>query len=86
MNTFELEIITPEQKVFQGTTHSLIVPAKKGYLGVMAEHAPFICLLDEGEITVRKDKGELSFQISKGFMETTPKKTIILADNIKPLP
>jgi F-type H+-transporting ATPase subunit epsilon len=85
MKTFELEIITPEQKVFQGTTNSLIVPAEKGYLGIMAGHAPFICLLNEGKITIRNDKNDLSFQISKGFIEATPHKTTILANNIKKL-
>lgn len=82
MRTFELEIITPERMVFKGKSHSLIVPAYRGYLGIMAGHAPFICALAKGQVTIRKEDGDISFRLNGGFMETTPAKTTILADEI----
>lgn len=82
MKTFEVEIITPEETVFKDKVYSLIVPAYEGYLGVMAGHAPFICILSRGKITLRLEKGEHLFFISGGVMETTPFKTTILAEAI----
>jgi F-type H+-transporting ATPase subunit epsilon len=51
----ELSILTPQQNVFSGLVRSLVVPAYEGYLGVLTEHAPFICLLKNGRITARAD-------------------------------
>lgn len=92
MNTFNLEIITPEEVTFRGKTFSLIVPGYRGYLGVMAGHAPFICALKQGMITVRQELPaneqmgslceDITFQLTSGFMETTPSKTTILAEKI----
>jgi F0F1-type ATP synthase epsilon subunit len=53
MKVFELEIITPERKVFKGNPYSLIVPAYEGYLGIMANHAPFLGILQPGKVTIR---------------------------------
>ena len=83
MKTFDLEIITPEETVFKGQTHSLIVPAYFGYLGIMAGHAPFICGLSNGKAIVRRPEGDVFVAINGGFMETTPQKTVILADEAK---
>lgn len=95
MNTFDLEIITPEEIAFRGKVYSLIVPAYEGYLGVMAGHAPFICALKEGMITIRQESlpnegregapvKDAFFQLDNGFMEITPSKTTILAEKISP--
>lgn len=90
VNTFDLEIVTPEEIAFRGKAYSLIVPSYEGYLGVMAGHAPFICALKEGIITIRQEvsqenpsKKDVSFRLSSGFMETTSSKTTILADKIR---
>ena len=80
IRTFDLEIITPEETVFKGKVYSLIVPAYYGYLGVMAGHAPFISSLAHGKITVRQDEGDIFFNLTGGFMETIPVKTVILAE------
>lgn len=56
MRQFEVEIITPDQAVFKGRTHSLIVPAYEGYLGVMAGHSPFMGLLTAGRVTIRSNE------------------------------
>ena len=83
MKSFELEIITPERIVFKGNSYSLVVPAYKGYLGVMAGHAPFISALGQGKIIVRQEGNDIAFTVNGGFMETTPAKTTILADRIE---
>ncbi|MBI4834720.1 MAG: ATP synthase F1 subunit epsilon [Planctomycetes bacterium] len=85
MKSFEIEIITPEKMVFKGSAQSLIVPAHKGYLGVLVGHAPFIAALNAGKVTVRPDgqKDEHVFTITGGMMETTPTKTTILADSVE---
>lgn len=79
---FKLEIVTPEKVFLSEEVESLVVPAHNGYLGVMADHAPLLCLLKAGEITV-KNGGERFFAISSGFMEVAANRVIVLADAVE---
>ena len=78
---FKTEIVTPERLVFSEEIESLIIPAERGYLGVLAGHAPLLCTLKPGEVTIRGDKGDLHFATSGGFMEVTPGKAVLLTES-----
>jgi F-type H+-transporting ATPase subunit epsilon len=82
---FKVEIVTPEKLVFSEEAESLVVPAERGYLGVLAGHAPLLCTLLPGEIVIRGDKGELHFATSGGFMEVTPQKASLLTESAEEL-
>jgi len=78
---FRVEIVTPEKIVFSEDVESLIVPAERGYLGVLAGHAPLLASLQPGEVTLRGDRGELHFATGGGFMEVTPQKASLLTES-----
>lgn len=78
---FRTEIVTPEKVVFSEEIESLVIPAERGYLGVLAGHAPLLCTLRPGAITIRGDRGEQHFSTSGGFMEVTPAKAVLLTES-----
>jgi F-type H+-transporting ATPase subunit epsilon len=79
---FKTEIVTPERLVFSEEIESLVVPAERGYLGVLAGHAPLLATLQPGEITIKGSaKGELHFATSGGFVEVTPGKAVLLTES-----
>jgi F-type H+-transporting ATPase subunit epsilon len=79
---FKIEIVTPERLVFSEEIESLVIPAERGYLGVLAGHAPLLASLQPGEITIKGGpKGELHFATSGGFMEVTPGKAVLLTES-----
>jgi F-type H+-transporting ATPase subunit epsilon len=78
---FKVEIVTPEKLVFSEEVESLVVPAERGYLGVLAGHAPLLCTLQPGEIRIRVDKDERRYATSGGFMEVTPQKASLLTES-----
>jgi F-type H+-transporting ATPase subunit epsilon len=78
---FKTEIVTPEKVVFSEEIESLIIPAERGYLGVLAGHAPMLCSLQPGVITIRGDKGEQHYSTSGGFMEVAGGKAVLLTEN-----
>ncbi|HLY74165.1 MAG TPA: F0F1 ATP synthase subunit epsilon [Planctomycetota bacterium] len=78
---FKTEIVTPEKIVFSEEIESLVIPAERGYLGVLAGHAPLLCTLQPGAITIRGDRGEQHFSTSGGFMEVTPGKAVLLTES-----
>jgi len=80
---FRVEIVTPERLVLSEEAESLIVPAERGYLGVLAGHAPLLCTLKPGEITIRREGKESHFATSGGFMEVTQKKATLLTESLE---
>jgi F-type H+-transporting ATPase subunit epsilon len=81
METFELEIVTPERLVVKDVAQEIQIPGKNGYLGVLAGHAPLISELAVGEITYRDGAAGLHrLACAWGFAEVLPNKVTILAE------
>src|SRR5258706_13674858 len=79
---FKIEIVTPERLVFSEEIESLVIPAERGYLGVLAGHAPLLATLQPGEITIKGTRrGDLHFATSRGFIEVTPRKAVLLTES-----
>jgi F-type H+-transporting ATPase subunit epsilon len=80
---FFVEILTPLEVVLSENVDSIIVPAHDGYLGILADHAPMVCVLVPGELTINVDNTERHYAISGGFLEVAKNKVSILADAIE---
>lgn len=83
-NLFHVNIVTPAKAAYEGEISSLVVPAYKGYLGVLAHHAPIIAKLKPGRITLRSATGETTtFSLNfGGFLEFSDNKATLLLDSI----
>ncbi|HYL15104.1 MAG TPA: F0F1 ATP synthase subunit epsilon [Terriglobales bacterium] len=79
--TFQFEIVTPEKLVVRDVAEEMQIPAKNGYIGVLAGHAPLITELAVGEITYRNDGYTHHIALAWGFAEVLPDKVTILAEN-----
>jgi F-type H+-transporting ATPase subunit epsilon len=80
MDTFQLEIVTPEKKVVDTAAAEAQIPGKNGYLGVLPGHAPLITELAVGEVTYRDGGQEQHLAVAWGFAEVLPDKVTILAE------
>lgn len=80
---FELEVVTPTQRLFAGAVTSLQVPAWEGYLGVLANHAPMLCVLREGVLTARNELTGVVhvLAVKGGFLEVGDNHVLVLADD-----
>ncbi|MBN1467956.1 MAG: ATP synthase F1 subunit epsilon [Fusobacteriaceae bacterium] len=87
MATFNIEIVTPLEKVYKGEAEFVKLRTIVGDMGILAKHAPLVSELVMGEMTIRtEDRNEEKYFVSGGFLEISKDKTIILADeaiNIK---
>jgi F-type H+-transporting ATPase subunit epsilon len=79
-DTFQLEIVTPEKRVVQTRAQEVQIPGKKGYLGILPDHAPLITELSVGEIIYREHSSEQRLAVAWGFAEVLPDKVTILAE------
>lgn len=83
-STFELCILTPERKVFEGPVEYLQVPGSQGYLGVLAHHAGLVTALASGTLTVRHAGGrEQQWRVQGGFFEVSNNRATVLADALE---
>jgi len=83
MNTFHLEIVTPEEKIFEGRVQSVQVPGMMGSFQVLYNHAPIISTLGKGRLKFVDDKGESQFfQTEDGVIEVLNNRAIILVDKL----
>jgi F-type H+-transporting ATPase subunit epsilon len=76
----QLDIITPDKKVFSGEVSSVTVPGVGGQFQVLKGHAAIISTLENGEITLKTAEGERRFQAEGGVVEVLNDKIIVLVE------
>ncbi len=77
-----LQIITPDNKVFDGEVKLVQVPGSKGSFQILKNHAPIISTLEPGDIKIIDDHDKTSFiSINGGVIEVKNNKIIILAES-----
>jgi len=81
MSMYSLTIVTPEGQLFDEQVRSVKAPASSGYLGILAHHAPMVCTLTAGVVTVKSGEREATyFAVSGGVLEVNKDGVVILAD------
>jgi F-type H+-transporting ATPase subunit epsilon len=75
-----LEIVTPERKVFDEVVDAVTIPTTNGEIGVLPNHAPLISTLKPGILTIANRGANERLAIAGGFVEVSANKVSILAD------
>ena len=77
-----LEIVTPEARVYEDTVDSVVLPTTSGEINLLPGHIPLVTEIQAGEIIVSKsgESGQ-SLAISKGFAQCVGDKISVLAEN-----
>jgi F-type H+-transporting ATPase subunit epsilon len=80
-STFQLSVVAPDKTVIDELTDTVVAPGVNGYLGVQANHEPFITQLRVGVLEFRDAGGTMQkVAIAGGFLETDGEHVIVLAD------
>ncbi len=79
----ELEILTPERRLYSGEVYGVQLPGISGSFEVLDKHAPLVSALKEGKLKILKDKTtvEATYTITGGFAEVLNNKVSVLAEN-----
>lgn len=77
-----LEILTPEKKLFSGEVYGVQLPGITGLFEVLDKHAPLVSALKSGRVKVLKDKNNhlANYDIQSGFVEVLNNKTTVLVE------
>ncbi len=86
METFTLEILTPNGEIYNGSALSVVLPGEEGEFGVLAHHSSLTTLLTSGVVDVEKeDKSVESIVINWGVVQVDEEKVIILVEGAAPI-
>ena len=78
-----LEILTPEKKLYSGEVYGVQMPGITGSFEVLEKHAPLISALKPGRLKILKDKQNhlANFDIQAGFVEVLNNKVTVLVES-----
>lgn len=80
MSQFNLEIVTPERKLFEGEVEMVIARSVTGDIAVLKNHVPLVTPLEISLLTIKTNGDTRKASISSGYMEVTKDKTTIIVD------
>ncbi|MCX6182600.1 MAG: ATP synthase F1 subunit epsilon [Bacteroidetes bacterium] len=75
-----LDILTPDEKLYDGAADSVTVPGSDGVMQILNNHAALISSLAKGDVKVLTPEGEKIFKIAGGVVEVVNNKVIVLAE------
>ena len=76
-----IEIVTPEARVYEDTIESVVMPMTSGEIDILPGHIPIVTEVQAGELIVSKSGTLQSLAISKGFAQCVGDKISILAED-----
>ena len=77
----EFELVSPERLVKSQSVGMVVVPCSEGDIGVLPGHTPLIGTVRPGVVDIHEDGKVLeSIFVSGGFVEVTPERCTLLAE------
>jgi len=78
----KVEIITPENTVYQGEISLIQLPGLDGLFELLENHAPMITMLSNGTVKLieKSSNQTLFFEIQGGTLEVLKNKILVLAE------
>jgi F-type H+-transporting ATPase subunit epsilon len=83
----QIEILTPEKKIYTGDVYGLQLPGVSGSFEVLDKHAPLVSALKSGVVKILLDsKGATKgYSITGGFIEVLQNKATVLLESASAL-
>lgn len=79
-----VELVSPEKKVWSGEAVSVSARTLEGDLGILTDHAPLLGVLVDGEVVIKGTDGSTnSFNVAGGFLSVSNNRVSILAEATK---
>ena len=79
---FKIEIMSPDKRIFAGSSDEAILPCFEGQVTILKDHIPLITFLRPGIIEIGKNE---KFYTEDGTVEFTDNNLLILSTTIQSL-
>jgi F-type H+-transporting ATPase subunit epsilon len=78
---FQLTIVTPQGRAYEGPAASVVLPGSEGDFGVLPNHERLLAPLRVGEVEVRTDDDLLYAAIADGFAEVNGEEVVVMVES-----
>ena len=78
---FQLTIVTPQGRVYEGSVASVVLPGSEGDFGVLPSHERLLAPLRIGEVEVRTADDLLYAAIADGFAEVNGEEVVVMVES-----
>ena len=79
----QVTVISPEASMFDGEADAVVAPAFDGQVGILPNHAPFMTLLGEGTLTVRRADAVSRFSVRGGFLQVVDNRVRVVTEHVQ---
>jgi F-type H+-transporting ATPase subunit epsilon len=80
-SSFPVEVLTPEGKVFEGEVEMVSTRTTTGSIGVLANHAPLMAILEPTELRLYKsDSDVVRFAQGEGYLQVVDNSALVLVE------
>ena len=76
----QLDIITPDRKVFSGEATSVTFPGTEGQFQILNDHAPLVSTLARGPVTINSGAGQQVITVDGGVVEVLRNRGRVFAE------
>lgn len=80
MSTMQVDIVTPDRKVYSEQAEHVTARTLEGEIGILPRHSPLVGILQPSIVRIVKDGQEKIAAVSGGFIEVGPEAVTILAE------
>jgi F-type H+-transporting ATPase subunit epsilon len=79
---FPVEVLTPEGKVFEDEVEMVSTRTTTGSIGVLANHAPLMAILEPTELRLYKSESEIvRFAQGEGYLQVVENSALVLVED-----
>ena len=78
---FPVEVLTPEGEVFKDEVELVSTRTTVGSIGILANHAPLMAILDPTELRLHRSDGDVvSFAQGEGYLQVVDNTAMVLVE------
>ena len=82
---FPVEVLTPEGKVFEDEVEMVSTRTTTGSIGVLANHAPLMAILEPTELRLYKSESDVvRFAQGEGYLQVVDNSALVLVEEAIP--
>jgi F-type H+-transporting ATPase subunit epsilon len=84
-NSFPVEVLTPEGKVFEDEVEMVSTRTTTGSIGILANHAPLMAILEPTELRLYKSESDVvRFAQGEGYLQVVDNSALVLVEDAIP--
>ena len=80
-DTFEVQLVSPEQILFEGEAEMVVCRALDGDIAFLKDHVPYLGVLDDDAVRIiQPDDTQTAAAVHGGFVQMNGEKLVVLSD------